>query len=339
VVGQTTPYTLAEWSTNDQMLLIFNMSQNSDEGTFDIAFADGRPMKITGATIEAGNGWEIYNLRWLTNDIVINMRQCGNAGACQSYSYFDAMTGEYLIGYIVDVVTQDGQFGSLSPNHRWLTLDTYMDEDVWEKRYSYDNRVMVFYDLEAHKKYVWAEGDDSIKFAGWSPDSNTFYFVHFPFDSKNINIPSGYLVIKPDDLHARLVIPNVLNVEKSPDGQLILVGMGEKIEEQQAENITVSLFTVDGRQLSASQFIADRLDYEMLRLDNLPMSWSNDSSKAALVDASGNLWIFNKDGIITRVASSLPTDFWPGETYIKWSPDNDRLLVVRHNRAWIATVP
>lgn len=324
-VGQTTPYTRAVWSPNDQQLLMFRATQDGGEGTFDIAFVDGRPIKETGAVIEAGNGWEIYNLTWLTDDIVSNVRQCGNAGACLSYSFFDAATGKYLIGYIMDVYMQEGQQAILSPNGRWLALDTYMDEDVWEKRYSYENRVMVLYDLHTHQKHVWAKGDDSIKFVGWAHDSSTFYFVHYPFDQENVAIPTGYLKIGPTGGQASVVVPNVLTLQKSPDEQAVLIGTSQAIGEQQAKDVSVGLYTLDGHSLSAPQLIIEQVGFESLQLDAIPVAWSNDSTRVVLLDGHGNLWLIRTDGEIGRVASSLPTDLWPEETYLGWSPSNTHL--------------
>src|SRR6185436_18303093 len=141
-------------------------------GSFSIAYADGRPIRPVAAPIEGGNGWEPNMLRWLTNDTVINTRQC--SAVCGFHAYYDAQTGDYLIGSIRDGIYGElGQPDMLSPDSRWLMLDTFQNADDWEAHYKFEGfkgRALVLYDLKRHQKHIWLEGDDAILFSAWSVD-------------------------------------------------------------------------------------------------------------------------------------------------------------------------
>ena len=152
-------------------------------------------------------------------------------------------------------------------------------------------------------------------------------------------MPTGYLTIKPTSQQANVVVPNVLTFQKSTDEQFVLLGTSQNIGEQLAKNVSASLFTLNGRGLSAPQLIAEQMVYDSLRLGDIPAAWSNDSTQVVLLDARGNLWLIRSNGEISRAASSLPADLWPNETYFEWSPNNTHLLVSRLNRTWIATPP
>jgi len=338
VVGSAMPSSGAAWSPNSSQLVVTSLTTEGGSGTFNIAYLDGKPMQITGATIEAGNGWDPTNVLWLTNTIVQNMRQCGDGGACLSYSYYDANTGKYLIGYIVDAHLGEGQFALLSPNEQWLALDTYLNEDVWEQRYSYENRVMVLYDLKNHKKHVWANGDDSYAFSGWASDSREFYFVRYPFEGQKPGTLLGLIALDPFTLKTKVVIPNVLLASESPDHNSIFVIPAATIRTWQAIQLQAAVYTPAGKRITPLQDVANHLDFENLGSVLIPSEWSHKSNQVVFADSSGNLWLFNSEGKSTRLASSLPTEEWPEETAFKWSPDDRRLFVYRAHRAWVVTI-
>lgn len=346
VVGQALPTTLAPWSPDSSRLLLTGHSDSSvlGEATFNIAYPDGRPMLFTGATIEAGNGWEPEFLHWLTDDLIANHRQCGDAGDCLFTSIYDATTGEYVAGYLTHSGFGVGQGARLSPNSQWLALDTPLDTEDWSQRFEegYDEyRFLALLDVTTRNRYVWAEGKIRIVFSGWTSDSGRFYFLHYPSSSLDVGEPAlsyGLLSLDPLTLQTTVVTANVVWENWSPDHSLIFVATAAVIGPDRAESVHGAIRAADGTPLTPPQFIAASLDLTRPYAQLVSASWSHTSNQLAVADGFGNLWLFSDNGQLMQLASLLPTVESPSGLTLDWSPDDRRLLVQSGDRAWVVTI-
>lgn len=346
-VGHTTMASSpAAWSPDSRKLvvpdfIIEGSMIDGDYATFDIVYPDGKPLRTTKATIEAGNGWEPDRLSWLTNTIVQNWRECGYG--CQSFSYYDATTGKYLIGYT-------SYFGErnalLSPDERWLALATYLSEEDWERKYYLEDPVMMMYDLKNHNSRVWSPSDGSFALSGWASDSREFYFVRYPLEGQEPGTLLGLIALDPFTLKTKGVIPNVVLANESPDHHSALVITAAKIEtledyQFQASQLQAAGYTLDGKRTTSLQAVTDNLSFGQPAADSLPSAWSHKGNQVIFADSVGNVWLLNTEGESTQLASGLPvedSEDWPYETVFKWSPDDRRLFVYRAHRAWVVNI-
>lgn len=365
----TDPYWVGDgwtgiWSPDNDKLLVLNSSPTgyADEATFNIAYPDGKPMRITGAVIEAGNQWEIpYSLNWITNDIVRNRRGCVIPNYCNQ-DYYHAESGNFLIRNGIYEI--GGQEAVLSPDQCWLAMEVDSYAENWEELYtdhSDTSTWWILYDLKRLTSHKWATGKHdwsssslglSVEFIGWSADSRQFYFVYYPFSYRSTDLPAGYSRLDRNTLKTRLLVPNVIFTKFSPDGQYIFMVTADRIEEQMAYGVKAAIYTLEGKPVSELQFIADQLPFEVLNPTNfynegsydpypdlIPSRWNNTTTEIAYADPSGNLWLKGTNGESIQIASGLPVEpYWQEKVRFSWSPD-DRLLLFRWDiRGWIIQI-
>lgn len=337
-IGSAMPSAWAAWSPNSKKLVVSFLTSVGGEGTFVVYFSDGRPPIKTAAVIDAGNGWEPYNVDWLTDNVVENMRQCGDGGACQYYSYFDATDGKFLIGYMVDGLIGQGQAGWLSPDQRWLALATDLNADVWDQRYDSDNHILAFYDLKNHRKLVWANDDESYYFSGWGTDSHAFYYVRYPVLGASPDSELGLYRIDPFTLKSTSLISNLVSATWNPERRFLFAIVADKLTPEKAGPIAGAVYDADGKRLSPKIPICDSLEFERLNGRIVPVAWSHSGNALVFLTCSGDLWLIKEDGQTQQLASQMATDNWPAETTYKWSPDDSQVLIIRNHQAWVVSI-
>ena len=111
---------------------------------------------------------EIYP-NWLTDEVIVF--RIGNS----TYRYFNSQTGELLFQFYNSMGSGDfHQYPSVSPDQRWVTLDTTLPNDFYAKRYS-------LYDLQTKTNVLLAESPSSrILFCGWKQIARFFIWSTLP---------------------------------------------------------------------------------------------------------------------------------------------------------------
>ena len=364
----TDPYQVGDgwygiWSPDSDKLLIINSipARNPDVATFNIAYADGKPMRITGAVIETGNQWELPgSLIWFTNDIVRNKKGCVIPNYCYQ-DYYHAESGKFLIRN--DIFDIGGQEAVLSPDQRWLAMEVLSNAENWDELYAANadtSTRWILYDLKHLTSHTWTKAKPGlrsspglcIEFVGWSADSSQFYFVYYPFSYRSTDLPAGYSRLDRNTLKTRLLVPNVIFTKLSPDSQFIFIVTAERIEEQMAYGVKAAIYTLEGEPITEPQFFADQLQFEALHPtdfykagsydshpDPIPVQWNHNSAEIVFAGPNGDLWLQNTNGETIQIVSALPVEpYWQEKVRFSWSPDGRLLLFHWGQRAWIIQI-
>ena len=360
-VGKARPYTLAPWSPDNKKLLVLRgaASMSPSDATFNIIYLDGRPMKETGAIIEAGNEWEPNHITWFTNDIVRNFIGCVIPNYCMQ-DFYHADSGKFLIRNSIGEM--GGQEALLSPDERWLVLEAAPNADKWEDLYTFsgeDETYLVLYDLKSLRKLIWAKGQPdfsgsgglSFQFIGWSADSRQFYFTHYPFGNLSTGLPFGYTSLDRSSMKMQLLIPSVLYTQFSRDRQHIFMVTAEQTEPNMAYGVQAAVYTLDGKPVTQPQRIAEQLPFDELNptdffnegsydpySDLIPSRWNRDSTQVAFAIPGGEVWLMGTDGSVQLLLSDLPfvEEYWQEDVRFSWPPEGNFLFFRWGDHAWIA---
>ncbi len=323
----------ATWSPDNQKIAIYIQDLTSPspetENTYIIAYTDGRPMNITGASIS--HTWEVS---WITNKIVDGGGSC--CGSCAFHNYFIAETGAYIpsIGW-ADCGTRHPQAAQLSPDMHWFILDQ-SSWDFFDPAVSHIFTATLF-DAQERLTYPLLTSSESyLDFVGWSGDSAAFYAVRRPMTAtmtQSPESPFGLLVLNVSTKQFQLLNEAVSHAWLSPDRER-LFGYS-----QTSYGLAGAIYNLSGVPLTPLQPILDHnsLEPQLGETGSLGVTWANDSRQVAFTDQWGNLWQANINGSIRQLAANLPP-VDPGlftTPLLYWSPDDDYLLVQSNLLAWV----
>ncbi len=262
--------------------------------------------------------YEIYP-KWLTDEVIVF--RIGNS----TYRYFNSQTGELLFQFYNSMGSGDiHQNPSVSPDQRWVTLDTTLPNNFYAKRYSR-------YDLQTKTNVLLAESPSSrILFCGWKPDSSLLYLVNTPnkaFSPLDSPLSAGLLAYTPRTKTSNVLVPDAVRAFWSPDMKYAWV-----IRQFAASNsVVASLFDATSGKLSGNYFVSTKpvegdparvflmLDFEL--------HWAHDSTRALLVNAHKELFL--STGSEAKLLAN--NSYHP----VNWSPDDRFASVYYSQGAWV----
>ncbi len=261
---------------------------------------------------------EIYP-NWLTDEVIVF--RIGNS----TYRYFNSQTGELLFQFYNSMGSGDfHQYPSVSPDQRWVTLDTTLPNDFYAKRYS-------LYDLQTKTNVLLAESPSSrILSCGWKPDSSLLYLVNSPnkaFSPLDSPLPAGMIAYNPRTQTTTVLVPDAVRAFWSPDMKYAWV-----IRQSAASNsVVASLFDAANGKLSGNYFVSTKpvegdpaRDFLMLDFE---LHWAHDSTRALLVNANKELFLLT--GSEAKLLAN--NSYHP----VNWSPDDRYALVYYSHGAWV----
>ncbi|MBI4739476.1 hypothetical protein HY772_08110 [Candidatus Woesearchaeota archaeon] len=335
-VGAGDVATRAFWSPDSSKMTVLRKFEEPEFKamyvSYNIVYADGRPMFQTNVKLEAGNGWWPYGVPWITNDIVSNSRQCG--AGCYYNRYYDVVTGAFITGYTGFTLYSpySGAIEDLSPDKRWLVF--YTD--------GITKSTLVLYDLKTRKNYFIV--NDSHPFSSpyqivrWSSLSCCFFYIRYPFDVQitQAKEPVGLISFDVTQMSPWVMIPNALVAQWNvQDDSVFAITFGTAdMKLETFHNVEAAIYSTDGKKISSLP-LASEMQYEYLATFRMPFAQSNAKNNWVVRDGANGLWLINDKGQIKQIASGLPVDESLNTTQFSWSPDDRYLLVYRNDRAWV----
>ena len=326
------------WSPDSQMLAVPKSVPNLQTGTLDVVNADGKVLH----EFQFKPGGDGPILGWLTDDVLISHSR-------YTKWFYDIRSEQYLFSW-TSMPTGDGiwhQGPKVSPDGRWIFLD--QGNRDYESTFTRDKYIVLkeysLYDLQ-EKKYIplLQYLGNYLAYVGWNGDSSLLYVISRPAESvsaSNASTPFGLLSYNVWNHQFAMLFKDVMQIAWNKDkswafvvyrkqddrGNLVLEGGQWK----------TGTDTLIGRQIIFNQVI-----YQDPALDNIfqayegPISvaWSNNGQVVAFRDGAGQIRLMNIGG----TEKVLLDKKFERIVSLRWSPDDQHLLVLVDRQAWIVKV-
>src|SRR5690349_17575105 len=102
----------------------------------------------------------------------------------------------------------------------------------------------------------------------------------------------GLLALDPFTVKTKVVIPNVVLANESPDHHSAFVITAAKIEPRedyqfQASQLQAAVYTLDGKRITSLQPVTDNLSFEQPAAVSVPSAWSHTGNQVVFADSVG----------------------------------------------------
>lgn len=326
------------WSPDSRKLAVEVSETVSHIGTINVIDADGKI--LSEFQFQAGGDGAI--LGWLTNDVMASYSRYTNW-------FYDIHTGQQLFTW---TNTPSGgvvhQHPQVSPNNHWVFL-----EQGDEERFSTlnTNRIIMkkeyrLFDIQKSKDYLLLDDwGNYLLFAGWNTDATTLYLVNRPAEANSTSklpVPFGLVGYDVQTQQYHLLFKDAVQVAWNADKSwgFVVFAASDKADQL---GLYGGLWKVGATTLVKQWHISGQMVYQDPALDSffgafpgpVSIAWSHNNKTVTVNDKFGRVKIINTDGV-----EHILTDNMPGKNVaLRWSPDDQHLLVETDNRAWIVTIP
>ncbi len=330
----------ASWSPDSRKLGIAMADIHNFSGSIKILSPDGQELEEFEVVI----GDPLPPL-WLTNDVmrILSSRYLS--------SFYEIHSGQLLFQW-ESMPTGNGiqhQNPQVSPNGRWIFIDQGMQfhNSSVDPNRVFPEKVYSLYDLQLKKQVPLVDSvGNYLAYAGWNNDNSRMYVVSLPAESVSMNSPAtpfGLLEYDPETQEFSVLFENAIQVAWNSDQTQALVVYAEKKAGGKNE-LECVFWNPKTRERVGPWQVADEMIYRDPANDvflpsssgPLAVTWSHDGEKVAIHDKYNRVSLLFLNGTVQVLTEDM-IPIYP-KSALRWSPDDQHLLIARDGHAWIVDV-
>ena len=275
-LGET--YSLT-WSPDSTRLVAVETYPTYDASMLVIIQANGSTQRLGDGGIRPGQ--MINKINWITRKVV--EVRASDGACCGLFVYFNVDTAQFYPSWVGNV---DGdQLEALSPNNVWRVARSsyrlWQGEPYWSP--DYFEHLYTVLNFETGQYYQLYDGStQAIDWLGWTPDSETFYFVNRPVGPTavaNADLPFGWLALSPATHTIKMIFAQAIFAQLSADQTRACVVFPARDSAGQL-GLDAGWFNLATGVLTGRQHIGDHVPYSSTGNQGLlPPSFSADECR------------------------------------------------------------
>ena len=330
----------ASWSPDSRKLGIAMADIHNFSGSIKILSPDGQELEEFEVVIS-----DPLPPLWLTNDVmrILSSRYLS--------SFYEIHSGQLLFQW-ESMPTGNGiqhQNPQVSPNGRWIFIDQGMQfhNSSVDPNRVFPEKVYSLYDLQLKKQVPLVDSvGNYLAYAGWNNDNSRMYVVSLPAEFVSMNSPAtpfGLLEYDPETQEFSVLFENAIQVAWNSDQTQALVVYAEKKAGGKNE-LECVFWNPKTRERVGPWQVADEMIYRDPANDvflpsssgPLAVTWSHDGEKVAIHDKYNRVSLLFLNGTVQVLTEDM-IPIYP-KSALRWSPDDQHLLIARDGHAWIVDV-
>jgi WD40 repeat protein len=328
-------YTNIAWSPDSKELIYLKTVSPARIGKAEVVDMDGHVLREVNVLFG-----DSAIFQWMPQNVLVSISR-------SETWYYDLNSGNLLFNWknIPWGDTIWHQSVKFSPDGRWAFIDQgdQMQMSVSEPNRVFPQKIYTLYDIQTKSRRVLLNYlGNYLWFAGWSADSQKLFVVNRPAEPKLVSDPSTPFGLLAYDLQTgkfELLFKDAVQINWNADKSQAFIIFA--VPDQHGNLGLAGGLWKPGSKVVIGQWpISDQMVYRDpagLSSGQVSTVWSNDGQRIAVCDPLGVIKILDTQGHEKILTTEMSVN--QGWVSLRWSPDDQHLLIVQGNRAWIVNIP